>query len=107
MRFCVRWQCAPALPILFLLTIAVAALHLWLLPWPLVLPVLSSVLVIGAMVVAVFAWFRPVDRGQGIDYWDVSGALVLIGCCAAMLSDPEEVFLFIESGGDQNTRQRR
>lgn len=68
------------------------------LPSPLVLPLLSTVMLLGAAAIALVAWKSPPARSAGPNYWDVSGALVFAGIGAALLSDPEAVLPFFESG---------
>jgi hypothetical protein len=80
---------SAALPLL-LLTV--------LLPRPLVLPVLCLVAIAGAAVVSFVAWKRGSARdAQHLTAWDVAGALVLVGCAAAMLSQPEQVIYLAET----------
>ena len=61
-------------------------------PRPLVLPVLSLASIAVAALAALLAWAFPARRGdETITAWDVAGAFALIGCGAAMLSEPENV----------------
>jgi hypothetical protein len=61
-------------------------------PRPLVLPVVSLVALAAAGLAALLAWLiRAKQRTNTITTWDVAGACALIGCAAAMLSDPENV----------------
>jgi hypothetical protein len=63
-----------------------------LVPRALVLPVVSLVAIAAAMLFAFLSWMRPARRhGETITSWDIAGACVLIGCGAAMLSEPESV----------------
>jgi hypothetical protein len=68
------------------------------LPSPLVLPLLSTVMLLGAAAVSLVAWRSPHIRSAAPSYWDVSGALVFAGIGAALLSDPEAALPFFESG---------
>lgn len=80
---------AAALPLLLLVV---------LFPRPLVLPVLCLVAIVGAAVVSFVAWKRDSARdAQHVTAWDIAGALVLVGCAAAMLSQPEQVFHLAET----------
>jgi hypothetical protein len=81
---------------------AIAALPLVLLaallPRPLVLPVLCLVAIAGAAVVSFVGWKRGSARdARHVTAWDVAGALVLVGCAAAMLSQPEQVFYLADT----------
>jgi hypothetical protein len=59
---------------------------------PLVLPVLSLSAITVAALVALLAWAsRAKRRGDTLTAWDIAGACALIGCGAAMLSEPENV----------------
>jgi hypothetical protein len=61
-------------------------------PRPLVLPILSLASIAVAGLAALVAWAFPARRGgDTITAWDVAGAFALIGCGAAMLSEPENV----------------
>lgn len=61
-------------------------------PRPLFLPVLSLAALAVAGLAALLAWAsRAQWRGDHITVWDISGVFALIGCAAAMLSEPENV----------------
>jgi hypothetical protein len=61
-------------------------------PRPLVLPVLSLAAVAAAALAALAAWAARARRhGDSLTAWDIAGACALIGCAAAMLSEPENV----------------
>ena len=73
--------------------VLLTAAALWFLsgtmPAPLILPVVSTLLLLGALVLAMVAWWRPDPRLP--NYWDVSGVLTLAGIGAALLSEPDAV----------------
>jgi hypothetical protein len=72
-----------AMPIVLLIPFA---------PRPLVLPILSLAAIAVAGLAALVAWVFPARPGGAtITAWDVAGAFALIGCGAAMLSEPENV----------------
>jgi prepilin signal peptidase PulO-like enzyme (type II secretory pathway) len=77
---------------------AVIGVHAAVLPPELVLPALSVMLIASALCVALFALLFPSGRGGAahITCWDVSGALYLFGCCAAVLGEPEGVIALME-----------
>ena len=54
------------------------------------LPATSMLLFVLAAAVALAAWRRPV-RGPRLTYWDVAGALTLIGLCVAAAVEPEQM----------------
>ena len=81
--------------------VALTALALWFLsgsmPAPLVLPVVSTLLLIAAIALAALAWWRPTLDPRQPDYWDVSGALTMAGIGAALLSEPDAVLPLLEA----------
>jgi hypothetical protein len=88
---------------------AAVAAALWFLPdhvaRPLILPLLSSLLVLAALIVALIAWRRPAPEARLATYWDVSAALTMAGVSAALLSEPEAVLPLLEGQqwtGDKN-----
>jgi hypothetical protein len=51
-----------------------------------------------AAVVALGAWTVKQKHTQGgLNYWDVAGALMLFGICAAAFLDSDQIIRFIES----------
>jgi hypothetical protein len=65
--------------------LAVAAIA----PRTVVLPVLCLVALAISGLAVLFAWARP--RGNNTTMWDIAGALALVGCAAAVLSEPMQV----------------
>lgn len=64
----------------------------WAVPSPLVLPAVSLGFFAIAAAAAATAWVGRAKRTDlRVTTWDVAGAFVLIGCAAAMLSQPENV----------------
>ena len=63
----------------------------------LILPVLSIVLFVGAAIAAVVARSVHADRNSGhVTLWDIAGAFTLMGCAAAIFSEPDHVAQFFE-----------
>ena len=63
-----------------------------LVPRALVLPSLSLVAIAAAALAALAAWsFGARRHANTVTLWDIAGAFVLIGCAAAMLSEPENI----------------
>jgi hypothetical protein len=80
------------LAVLTALAAAPIAVIAALVPRTLVLPVVSLAAVAAAMLVALLAWLvQARRRDDTITSWDIAGACALIGCAAAMLSEPENV----------------
>jgi len=85
---------------------ATFAVFAWTLPFALVLPLFSVAAIAGAAAVASLAvslaWTQPRGPRQTritsrITYWDIAGALTLVGIVAALLSDPEQVVPLMEA----------
>ena len=56
------------------------------------LPLIAASLFVFAAASAVFGWRQRKARpNAALTYWDVAGALTLIGVCAAALVDPEQM----------------
>jgi hypothetical protein len=63
----------------------------------LILPVLSIVLFAGAAIAVVVARSVHSDRDSGhVTLWDIAGAFTLMGCAAAIFSEPDQVAQFFE-----------
>jgi hypothetical protein len=94
-----RWDGPQvAVVVLSLAGAIAAALCLWTLPLPLILPALSVLIVFAAAGLALVAWMRPHRPASvRVTYWDIVGALTFIGICAALLSDPEQVVPLLEA----------
>jgi hypothetical protein len=62
------------------------------------LPVTSTLLLASAGLAALIAWLRERGPGTGrVTYWDVAGALTLIGISAGTLVDPDHLLRIVES----------
>jgi hypothetical protein len=80
------------LAVLTVLAAAPIALVAVFVPRPLVLPVVSLIAIAAAGLAALLAWLiQTQQRSNTLTTWDVAGACALIGCAAAMLSEPENV----------------
>lgn len=77
--------------------IAAFALLVWGLPQPLVLPAISILLLAASALIALVAWRRPRPHQSQLGYWDLAGALTLIGIAAALLSEPDQVVPLLET----------
>jgi hypothetical protein len=74
-----------------------ATLALWALPFELVLPSLCVAALTGAFVVGGVAWKFGRPPAASLSYWDIAGALALIGMGAAMLSEPDQVLSLLDA----------
>jgi hypothetical protein len=83
--------------IAFLATMASAAALILINPLPshLLMPVITTLLFVLALVFALVAWVRCSTDEYGVTYWDVAGAVVLIGIGASVLIDPEQLAGFV------------
>lgn len=81
-----------ALSVLVLLAAAPIVLIAALVPRVAVLPALSLAAIAIAMIAGAVAWWRQASRHTAnVTLWDVAGAFMLIGCAAAMMSQPENL----------------
>jgi|SRR5437899_2341512 hypothetical protein len=85
------------LALLSMLIAAPALLMIRLLEPELVLPALSILLFSDAMITALLARAESRDGTlENVTLWDVSGAFTMMGCAAAIFSEPDQVALFFE-----------
>jgi hypothetical protein len=78
--------------VLTILAAAPLAVALTFVPAVVVLPTISLAAIALGGLAALLAWTRGARRqGERITMWDISGALVFIGCAAGMLSRPDNV----------------
>jgi hypothetical protein len=61
------------------------------LPSNLLMPAVSVMLFVLAMVFALVAWIRCSTDEYGLTYWDVAGAVAFIGVCTAALVEPDQL----------------
>ena len=59
-------------------------------------PVVCAVLFVAAAILAAVGWRQRKTKPAFVTYWDVSGALTLIGCATAMMTEPESVMQLFE-----------
>ena len=81
-----------------LASFAVLALATAAFPGHFALPVTSTLLLALAGLAALIAWSR--EHGSGsrrVTYWDVAGALTLIGISAGTLVDPDHLLRIVDS----------
>ena len=93
-----RWH-GLALALVGALAAAAAAFiaALFLLPPMMVFPVTGAALVFSAASFALIAWASPADIGRSrLVFWDISGALAVIGLCAALFGEPEQAVALLE-----------
>lgn len=70
-------------PLLFVATIV---------PHAAVLPAISLTAIALAAAIGAFAWWRNTKRHTAtVTLWDIAGAFMLIGCAAAMMTQPENL----------------
>jgi hypothetical protein len=60
------------------------------------LPAICTTLFVSAAVLAALGWRQRKTKPAFITYWDASGALTLIGCAAAIMTEPETVMQLFE-----------
>jgi hypothetical protein len=85
----------PSFWMLALLSVLIAApafLMIRLLEPELILPALSILLFSEAAIAVIMARQNP----ENVTLWDVAGAFTMMGCAAAIFSEPDQVALFFE-----------
>ena len=96
-----RRRLGPKIAFATAVLVAFALPAAYALPRDLVLPAISILLFLSAGLVALFAssdgrLFEQVHATSQPTYWDVAGALTLIGICAAATVDPDQVVRLVE-----------
>jgi predicted benzoate:H+ symporter BenE len=95
-----RWTLGPEclFAATVLATFAVLAGAVTALPTDFILPVASTLLLFMAAPAVLIGWFRDRRREPDrVTYWDVAGALTLIGVGAAALVDPDQMVRMFEA----------
>jgi len=69
----------------------------WTLPAPLVLPAVGVLATLAAAAMAMMAWLTVQPTALALTYWDVVGALTLVGIFATLLSEPELALPLLEN----------
>jgi hypothetical protein len=64
----------------------------------LVMPLVSTLLLVLAASFGTAAWWRGWMDPNGVTYRDVAGALTLIGLCAAATIEPDQMLRIVQSG---------
>jgi hypothetical protein len=86
--------------LLILLSVAVAVpafVIMRTLEMELVLPAFSVLLFSGAAIAAALAWsMRTEENPDNLSLWDVAGGLVMTGCAASVLGEPDQVTQLFE-----------
>jgi len=81
-----------------LTAVAALAFTTKMLPHGAVWPAISTLLFVFAALAAFVAWrFGRPSEHEALSYWDVAGALTLIGICAGALVDPDQLVRLVES----------
>lgn len=67
------------------------------LPPHLAFPVTGAGLLVAALMTGLIAWASPPETGPSrLVFWDFSGALTVIGLCAALFGEPEQAVALLE-----------
>ena len=93
-----RWH-GLALALTGALAAAAAAFvtSLFLLPLAMVFPVTGAALALAAASLALIAYASPTESGRSrLVLWDISGALAVIGLCAALFGEPEQAVALLD-----------
>ena len=84
-----------------LLTAAVLAVAVTLAK-DLALPIITALLFGLAALICLLAWRSSSGPQNSVSYWDVAGALVLIGAFAGTMLDPEQVVRLLDGGRERS-----
>jgi hypothetical protein len=67
-----------------------------LLPPPLVFPVTGFALMASAATFALIAWISPPEVGNRLVFWDVAGAMTVLGLVAVLFGEPEQAVALLD-----------
>src|SRR5437868_4762187 len=96
------WRESSCMLALLSLLIAVPAfLMIRLLEPELVLPAFSILLFSGAAIAAIVAGVNS-ENVEKVTLWDIAGAFTMMGCAAAIFSEPDQVAQFFEQPVEQH-----
>lgn len=88
---------AGVLAVLSVVLAAPAAFIVYVLESHLVLPALSVLFFSAAALAAITAlWIRTGKNTENLNLWDVAGGLVITGCAASVMGEPEQVAQLFE-----------
>jgi hypothetical protein len=73
-----------------------------LLPRDLVVPAVSTITFGLAAAIAGVAWWQQRAQSDDVTYWDVAGAVTLIGICTAALIGPEQMVRIVAGTPNEN-----
>ena len=59
-------------------------------------PVTGFALVVAAATFALIAWASPPEVGHRLVFWDVAGAMTVLGLCAALFGEPEQAVALLD-----------
>jgi hypothetical protein len=93
------WESFGILALLSVLIAAPAFQMIRLLEPGLVLPAFSVLLFAEAAIAAIVA-HRNSENVKNVTLWDIAGAFTMMGCAAAMFSEPDQVAQFFEQPGE-------
>jgi hypothetical protein len=78
-----------------------AAMLTGFLPGNLLMPAVSVMLFVLAMVFALVAWIRCSTDEYAVTYWDVAGAVAFIGICTAALVEPDQLVRLVAGASSE------
>ena len=93
-----RHGLAPALTAAAAAAGATLIAALVLLPPVLVFPVTGLALALAAAAFALIAWAAPPEVTNRLVFWDVAGAMTVLGLCAALIGEPEQTVALLDRG---------
>ena len=81
---------------------AASLISFWLMPPQLMLPTVCLAALAAACAIGLLAWRGRARALRRPNYWDVAGALTFIAMCAAILSEPDQVFTLFQAAPGNN-----
>ncbi len=88
----------------FLATVALTGAFIFagLIPDNLLMPAAATLLFVLATMIALVAWIRRSTDEYEVTYWDVAGAITLIGICTATLVEPDQLVRLVVGAHGKN-----
>jgi hypothetical protein len=74
-----------------LFVVSAAAISMLIAPNGLALPAFASITLVAGGALGLFAWYRSMPQQRSLSVWDISGSLLALGFCSALLSDDASI----------------
>jgi hypothetical protein len=74
-----------------LFVVSAAAISMLIAPYGLALPAFASIMLLAGGALGLFAWYRGMPQQRSLSVWDISGSMLALGFCSALLSDDASI----------------